>query len=109
MLSIAHHWSWRGACLAISHVFLLVAVNHAPGQAEPDGIVASTLPESGPPVEFAAHSSSEMASVLSRLEALEQQAAKNAEEKKPADDWVDLSTEKWTVKLGGHVQLDFIH
>jgi phosphate-selective porin OprO/OprP len=28
----------------------------------------------------------------------------------PADDgWVDLSGEKWSVKLGGHVQMDWIH
>jgi phosphate-selective porin OprO and OprP len=33
---------------------------------------------------------------------------KAAAEKKPADDWIDLSAEKWTIKLGGHVQMDFI-
>jgi phosphate-selective porin OprO and OprP len=26
----------------------------------------------------------------------------------PADGWIDVSSEKWTVKLGGHVQLDTI-
>ena len=35
--------------------------------------------------------------------------AEKAEDKKPIDDWVDLSVEKWTVKLGGHVQLDSIN
>ncbi len=25
------------------------------------------------------------------------------------DDWVDLSTDKWTVKLGGHVQMDYVN
>ena len=28
--------------------------------------------------------------------------------KEPKDDWVDVSNEKWTVKLGGHVQMDYI-
>lgn len=27
---------------------------------------------------------------------------------KAADEWLDLSTEKWDVKLGGHVQMDFV-
>ncbi len=31
-----------------------------------------------------------------------------AADKKPEEGWVDLSTEKWTVKLGGHMQADFI-
>ncbi len=33
--------------------------------------------------------------------------AKSAEKK--ADDWIDMSTDKWTVKLGGHVQLDYVN
>ena len=35
--------------------------------------------------------------------------AKKAAEAAKVDDWLDLSTEKWTVKLGGHVQLDYIN
>ena len=34
---------------------------------------------------------------------------KKADEAAKAIDWVDLSTDKWTVKLGGHVQLDYIN
>ncbi len=33
---------------------------------------------------------------------------KKAEEKKSDDGWIDVSSEKWTVKLGGHVQTDYI-
>ncbi len=33
---------------------------------------------------------------------------KAAEPKKGDDGWIDLSTEKWTVKLGGHVQTDYV-
>ena len=35
-------------------------------------------------------------------------AAKEKEKKKD-DAWTDMSTDKWTVKLGGHVQLDYIN
>ena len=34
---------------------------------------------------------------------------KKAADNAKADDWIDLSQEKWTVKLGGHVQLDYIN
>ena len=38
-----------------------------------------------------------------------QKPATVKEELKPEEVWVDLSTEKWTVKLGGHVQMDYIN
>jgi phosphate-selective porin OprO/OprP len=34
---------------------------------------------------------------------------KSAGSSKAESKWIDLSTEKWTVKLGGHVQLDYIN
>jgi phosphate-selective porin OprO/OprP len=43
-----------------------------------------------------------------RQASLEQQAAKAVAEKKKDDGWKDMSAEKWTVKLGGHVQLDYV-
>ena len=65
------------------------------------------------PAEFTTTAAIQMESVLRRLDALEQDATKTAaakdKEKKPADGWTDLSAEKWTVKLGGHVQMDYIH
>lgn len=36
-------------------------------------------------------------------------SAKKDSEKPADDEWVDLSSEKWTVKLGGHMQADMIH
>jgi hypothetical protein len=63
-----------------------------------------------------ASSADEVQALRARLELLEQAEKKRtaAEAKKAAeaakvDDWLDLSTEKWTVKLGGHVQLDYIN
>lgn len=72
---------------------------------------------------------SEFASVLERLDALERNAAAQAQQqaaapppapkvaaggkagdkKQESEAWIDLSTEKWTVKLGGHVQMDYIN
>jgi len=62
----------------------------------------------------------ELQALRSRLETLEKaekkridsEAKKADEEKKKKEaeaDWLDLSTDKWTVKLGGHVQLDYIN
>jgi phosphate-selective porin OprO/OprP len=56
----------------------------------------------------------ELADVLQRLETLEEAAAKEPEkpaekkEEKKEPAWVDMSADKWTVKLGGHVQGDQI-
>ena len=52
-------------------------------------------------------STAEMNAVLERLAELERKLA--AQEKKPDDGWIDVSGEKWTVKLGGHVQTDYIN
>jgi phosphate-selective porin OprO/OprP len=61
-----------------------------------------------PHAYFASANAHEMDSVLRRLDDLEKKAAAAAE-KKPADGWMDVSSEKWTVKLGGHMQADFVH
>lgn len=36
-------------------------------------------------------------------------AKKKADEAAKADEWIDTSAEKWNVKLGGHVQLDYVN
>ena len=36
-------------------------------------------------------------------------ATKSVDDKKAADEWLDLSGDKWTVRFGGHMQADFIH
>jgi phosphate-selective porin OprO/OprP len=66
----------------------------------------------------------ELQAILARLDALEKAAAEKAEsktaEKKPEEklaekseskepEWIDMSAEKWNVKLGGHVQIDWIN
>src|SRR5699024_1365443 len=51
--------------------------------------------------------------IRERLSALEKQTQlppqkTDSDKPKPDDGWQDLSNEKWSVKLGGHIQLDFI-
>lgn len=51
---------------------------------------------------------------IDQLEKAEQkridvEAKKKANEAAKADEWIDLSSEKWTVRLGGHVQLEYIN
>ncbi len=55
-----------------------------------------------------------LAEVEKELKALkkkdvEKKPAKSGDEKKADDIWTDTSTEKWTIKVGGHVQLDYIN
>lgn len=55
--------------------------------------------------------------VLHRLDTLEQKSGRSEAGTKTeadgvvkADDgWIDVSSEKWTVRLGGHVQLDYVN
>ncbi|MCA9012544.1 MAG: hypothetical protein KDB01_22490 [Planctomycetaceae bacterium] len=39
----------------------------------------------------------------------EDDAKKKEDETKKAEGWQDVSTDKWTVKLGGHIQMDYIN
>jgi phosphate-selective porin OprO/OprP len=50
-------------------------------------------------------SRAEFGALTKRLDALE----KNGSKQPGPDGWTDLSAEKWTVKLGGHVQLDYVN
>ena len=66
-----------------------------------------------PPIEAVALSEQlrlqgqEIQSLREQLERLELKTSQTPPTS-PADDWVDLSQEKWTVKLGGHVQADYV-
>ncbi len=42
-------------------------------------------------------------------EAKEKSEKEKEEADKAKDDWTDLSSEKWTVKLGGHIQMDYVN
>jgi len=91
----------------------------------------ATAPPDAPPAEIlfddqqgVAPPASDVDSLLKRIEELEAAEEKrSAAEKKKADDekkkkddeaqkaldWTDMSTDKWTVKLAGHVQADYIN
>ncbi len=57
---------------------------------------------------FSSTADRELDDLKKRLDALEKTQAKGQADKKPEEAWIDVSSEKWTVKLGGHVQMDFI-
>jgi phosphate-selective porin OprO/OprP len=44
-----------------------------------------------------------------KLKDLEKQVKANAPKKTSPGEWEDVSSEKWTVKLGGHVQADYVN
>jgi len=79
-----------------------------------------TLPpdELPPPESAKAAEEDPMQSILKRLEALEkankggeskkEDAAKGTGDKPPIGEWVDMSNDKWNVRLGGQFNLDYI-
>lgn len=72
---------------------------------------ASSAPAPQPTYPVAADpvaSASELDDLRRRVAAVEEAQAKAKPSKTAVDDWIDLSNEKWTVKLGGHIQLDYI-
>jgi len=89
--------------------------HQAPASALDDGRSSGVYPAGDVIAEYGVSQSSADASypsatldqILHRLDALEQSAAQPAPRRQ--DDWFTLSREKWTVKLGGHVQMDYIN
>ena len=111
-------------CGSIAQAQLPQAAGDLPAPLPPDEPEMSTL-DDRPPGETVTVPATQLQSILSRLEALEREAAQSAAlatplpkeeqaakpaatDKKADDGWIDLSTEKWTVKLGGHVQMDYV-
>jgi phosphate-selective porin OprO/OprP len=86
---------------------------------EPNGAEGSEKQDSEDASEESGGDSfeTELARLHKRIEQLESSEKKRAasdkkkkeEETKKAEGWQDMSTDKWTVKLGGHVQLDYIN
>lgn len=91
-------------------------------------ILGDAAPAEAPPAEGlpdeAAPQLDDIDALLKRIEELEAAEArrrsadeqraddeqhKKDEEARKALDWTDVSSEKWTVKLGGHVQLEYIN
>jgi phosphate-selective porin OprO and OprP len=61
-----------------------------------------------PQAQYTSAAVNELDELRSRLAAVEETQAKAEPEKSAGDGWIDNSNEKWTVKLGGHIQLDYI-
>ncbi|MEK6262150.1 MAG: porin [Planctomycetota bacterium] len=60
-------------------------------------------------VDLVKQLSQRLAEVEKDLKKRKEADAKAAAAKKTDDVWTDVSGEKWTVKLGGHVQLDYVN
>lgn len=73
------------------------------GQSPPAAPPAAPKPSSPPTIQFG------MPDFLVAQNPAKPGDAAKAGDKKPGEEWVDVSSEKWTVKLGGHVQLDYIN
>jgi phosphate-selective porin OprO/OprP len=83
--------------------------------------VGETVDELPPPAGAPAGDADPMKDILRRLDALEKSAQPAAPKKdggeKGSDkgaksaigEWIDMSSDKWTIKLGGHMQLDNIN
>lgn len=109
---------WLGLCLWSWPVY---AQEVSPLTLEPTNMIAVDAPspadESIPPATGASDLQAELEALRLRIEEIEAGEAKrtDAEKKKKADelskaeDWQDMSSDKWTVKLGGHVQLEYIN
>lgn len=67
----------------------------------------SSVPDNGL-VDDLSRRVTELEKQLRQRDDAEKKKAK-ADDKKLDDAWVDVSSEKWTVKLGGHVQLDYVN
>jgi phosphate-selective porin OprO and OprP len=77
---------------------LEVEANTPPAGPAPVYYDATQLPDDG----------ARMSALEKKIKDLEKQVKANAPKKAAPGEWEDLSAEKWTVKLGGHVQADYI-
>ena len=75
-----------------------------------DSVAAASFDQGGDPVTAdLAKRLADVEKELKRRDEADKKNAKAAGEKKADDAWMDMSTDKWNVKLGGHVQLDYIN
>ena len=89
-------------------LWLLIAVVVPAGSlrsATAQETVESSGPHALPLPDSIAFPAAESEVQLASLHAAQESSAK---EKKPDDGWTDLSSEKWTVKLAGHIQMDYV-
>ncbi len=100
-------------CFALSYSLSpLIAedVEFSANQESEDPIVVTSFDQASD--SFTADLAKRLADVekeLKRRDEADKKNAKASSEKKSDDGWQDMSTDKWTVKLGGHVQLDYIN
>lgn len=103
-------YSFRQHVVAIALAFVAVATSLPTA-------VAQTVPESATELPDPAESSAainpvledDLAALRARIESLEMAREKPQEATSPLRDWVDVSNEKWTTKLGGQIMFDYVN
>ena len=81
----------------------------ASGRPQTAGLESPPADSAMPQIQGAGYAASSLDDISRRLDTIEKHLAKSAAEKKSDEGWVDLSGEKWNVKLGGHLQGDYIN
>lgn len=85
------------------------AVELGAAQNAPDSLSTPGSPAENSTGEALAQVDEQLAAMKKKIESLEKELKANAPKNPKADSWPELSKEKWTVKLGGHVQGDYIN
>src|SRR5690606_31071839 len=81
---------------------------HTPTAAPLPGPAESVTPAAPQPMAPSAAADTEREELKKRLTALEEAQSKSKVAKSIDDGWIDISNERWSVKLGGHVQIAYI-
>lgn len=91
--------TWISSSVPGTFVVLLVIACPVLGQSD-------TLP--GTSQETVTLPSAQLDAIMQRLEALEAQKVSGKQKSSEADEWQDVSAEKWTIKLGGRALADYV-
>jgi len=81
---------------------------HTPTAAPLPGPAESVTPAAPQPMAPSEAADTELEELKKRLTALEEAQSKSKVAKSIDDGWIDISNERWSVKLGGHVQIAYI-
>jgi phosphate-selective porin OprO/OprP len=78
---------------------------------EADDATPAPAPSEGPYADYfnAPSDADRLSAMEKKFKDLEKQVKANAPKKPQPGEWEDLSQEKWNVKMGGHVQMDYIN
>lgn len=85
------------------------AIDSSPAPVQSTASSPETLPAIDHDASTSGVSEERLAAMEKKIKAMETELKANASKTPKADAWEDLSSEKWTVKLGGHVQTEYVN